>query len=141
MKGTSFDSPLMYRGVGLAVARRLLEEDAAKGGRRLRVCLACRNMKKAEGARQSLLADHPGAQVDLLEIDTSLSSSVQAAAREIQNRWPCRLSSPLQSLTISPSLVLQVQPCRLAVLQCWYIPSQWCELLGIVATHSKVSHF
>ncbi len=74
------------RGVGLAVARRLLEEDGATGGRRVRVCLACRNMEKAESARHTLLVEHPGAQVDVLKIDTSSSYSVQAAAEQIQSR-------------------------------------------------------
>lgn len=87
--------------MGVALARRLLEE-AAEGGRRVRVCLACRNMEKARGARESLLAEYPEAQVDVLKIDTSSPSSVKAAAREIQRRYrvgSSHLSSPFVSVT------------------------------------------
>ena len=52
----------------------------------VRVCLACRNLTKAETARQSLLVEHPGAKVDLLQVDTSAPRSALAAAREIQRR-------------------------------------------------------
>ena len=52
----------------------------------MRVCLACRNMEKAEAARRSLLADHPGARVDTLHVDLTLASSVREAAAELQRR-------------------------------------------------------
>ena len=72
-----------FSGIGLAVARRLLEDPE----RDIRVCLACRNLKKAEDARRSLLLEHPGAQVDLIQLDTSSPRSTTAAAREIYNRY------------------------------------------------------
>lgn len=67
-------------GIGLALCERLLSE-AAEG---LQLCLACRNMQRARAARQSLLASHPSAQVDLLQLDTSSISSVINAAQEVK---------------------------------------------------------
>ena len=52
----------------------------------MRVCLACRNLQKAESARQSLLASCPGSKVDILQLDVSSISSVQEAAAELQRR-------------------------------------------------------
>ena len=63
------------------MAHRLLSEYHG-----VRVCLACRNLSKAEMARQSLLVEHPGARVDLLQVDTSAPHSAVAAASEIQKR-------------------------------------------------------
>ena len=84
IKNSRFTSFLAHRGIGLAVARRLLEEVAPS--RPVRLCLACRNMEKAEAARQLLLSEHPDAQVDLLQVDVGQPQSAIAAAREIQKR-------------------------------------------------------
>ncbi|XP_004068242.1 3-keto-steroid reductase isoform X2 [Oryzias latipes] len=70
-------------GIGLALCERLLSE-AAEG---LQLCLACRNMQRARAARQSLLASHPSAQVDLLQLDTSSISSVINAAQEVKLKY------------------------------------------------------
>ena len=50
------------------------------------VCLACRNMHKAETAQQLLLSDHPHSKVDMLQVDVSSVTSVKTAAAEIQRR-------------------------------------------------------
>ncbi|XP_024135236.1 3-keto-steroid reductase isoform X1 [Oryzias melastigma] len=70
-------------GIGLALCDRLLAE-AAEG---LLLCLACRNMQRARAARLSLLASHPSAQVDLLQLDTSSISSVISAAQEVKHKY------------------------------------------------------
>ena len=70
-------------GIGLSLAQRLLSELPE---RVQRVCLACRNMGKAEAARRKLLHEHPGAKVDLVQLDTSSTSSVRAAAAELCRR-------------------------------------------------------
>ncbi|RVE74026.1 hypothetical protein OJAV_G00037040 [Oryzias javanicus] len=70
-------------GIGLALCDRLLAE-AADG---LQLCLACRNMQRARAARLSLLASHPSAQVDLLQLDTSSISSVVSAAQEVKQKY------------------------------------------------------
>ncbi|XP_037106161.1 3-keto-steroid reductase/17-beta-hydroxysteroid dehydrogenase 7-like isoform X2 [Syngnathus acus] len=71
-------------GIGLALCERLLSSQDAEG---LHLCLACRNMRRAEAARSALLASHSAAQVTLLQMDTSSISSVLRAARELQLRF------------------------------------------------------
>uniref|UniRef100_A0A673A8F6 Hydroxysteroid (17-beta) dehydrogenase 7 n=1 Tax=Sphaeramia orbicularis TaxID=375764 RepID=A0A673A8F6_9TELE len=71
-------------GIGLALCERLLSEDT--GG--LQLCLACRNMCRAQAARSALLTSHPTARVALLQMDTSSISSVLSAAQEV--RLSCR---------------------------------------------------
>ena len=66
------------------MAQRLLAEGV--GGEELRLCLACRNMQKAEAARQSLVADYPGSKVDVLRVDVSSVTSVKTAAAELKKR-------------------------------------------------------
>ncbi|CAG04837.1 unnamed protein product, partial [Tetraodon nigroviridis] len=70
-------------GIGLALCERLLSHDAEG----LQLCLACRNMQRAQAARSALLASHPRAQVALLQMDTSSISSVIAAAQEVKLRY------------------------------------------------------
>ncbi|KAJ2386954.1 3-keto-steroid reductase, partial [Coemansia sp. RSA 2559] len=77
-------------GVGFSIARRLLAEHHPS---RFVVVLACRNLKRAEAARASLLAQMavpPGgsntAVVHLVELDTSSVASVMQAANSL-----CRL--------------------------------------------------
>ncbi|KAJ2900723.1 hypothetical protein IWW38_000398 [Coemansia aciculifera] len=73
-------------GVGLAIARRLLSQGAP--GKDMKVVLACRNQSKAMAARAELLAEHPQATVDLVELDTSSVASVERAAAAIQSLCP-----------------------------------------------------
>ncbi|XP_036970523.1 3-keto-steroid reductase [Acanthopagrus latus] len=70
-------------GIGLALCERLLSQDTES----LQLCLACRNMRRAQAARSALLASHPAAQVALLQLDTSSISSVMAAAQEVKLRY------------------------------------------------------
>uniref|UniRef100_A0A673AA41 3-keto-steroid reductase/17-beta-hydroxysteroid dehydrogenase 7 n=1 Tax=Sphaeramia orbicularis TaxID=375764 RepID=A0A673AA41_9TELE len=70
-------------GIGLALCERLLSEDT--GG--LQLCLACRNMCRAQAARSALLTSHPTARVALLQMDTSSISSVLSAAQEVRLRY------------------------------------------------------
>lgn len=69
-------------GIGLALCERLLTKDRA-----LRLCLACRNMQRAEAARSALLTSHPCAQVDLLHLDVGSVKSVLSAAQEVEARY------------------------------------------------------
>ncbi|AWP04423.1 putative 3-keto-steroid reductase-like [Scophthalmus maximus] len=69
-------------GIGLALCERLLTEDG-----QLRLCLACRNMQRAEAARSALLASHTDAHVDLLHLDVGSVQSVLAAAEEVKARY------------------------------------------------------
>lgn len=78
----------LFSGIGLALCERLLSYDSEG----LQLCLACRNMQRAQAARTALLASHPGAQVALLQMDTSSISSVVAAAQEVKLRWDMRCS-------------------------------------------------
>ncbi|XP_019965279.2 3-keto-steroid reductase/17-beta-hydroxysteroid dehydrogenase 7-like [Paralichthys olivaceus] len=69
-------------GIGLALCERLLTEDC-----QLRLCLACRNMQRAEAARDTLLTSHADASVDLLHLDVGSVESVLAAAQEVRARY------------------------------------------------------
>ncbi|XP_071821929.1 3-keto-steroid reductase/17-beta-hydroxysteroid dehydrogenase 7-like isoform X2 [Apostichopus japonicus] len=69
-------------GVGFAIAQRLLTLEIT-----LTICLACRNVSKAEKAKSQLTADHPEASIDILQLDTSSISSVSEAAKELQQRY------------------------------------------------------
>ncbi|XP_045904618.1 3-keto-steroid reductase [Micropterus dolomieu] len=70
-------------GIGLALCERLLSQDTEG----LQLCLACRNMRRAQAARFALLTSHPAAQVALLQMDTSSISSVITAAQEVKLRY------------------------------------------------------
>lgn len=70
-----------HSGIGLALCERLLTEDS-----QLRLCLACRNMQRAEAARSALQTSHPGAHVDLLPLDVGSVTSVLSAAQEVKAR-------------------------------------------------------
>lgn len=76
-------------GIGLALCERLLLQNPEG----LRLCLACRNMQRAQAAHSALLASHPAAQVTLLHVDTSSISSVIGAAQEVRLRWEEGISS------------------------------------------------
>ncbi|XP_020506912.2 3-keto-steroid reductase/17-beta-hydroxysteroid dehydrogenase 7 [Labrus bergylta] len=69
-------------GIGLALCERLLTEDST-----LRLCLACRNMQRAQAARSALLTSHPDARVDLLHLDVGSVQSVLTAAQEVKTRY------------------------------------------------------
>lgn len=69
-------------GIGLALCERLLTDDSA-----LLLCLACRNMQRAEAARSALLTSHPKARVDLLHLDVGSVKSVLSAAQEVRTRY------------------------------------------------------
>ncbi|KAM4557689.1 3-keto-steroid reductase/17-beta-hydroxysteroid dehydrogenase 7-like [Fundulus diaphanus] len=69
-------------GIGLALCERLLSEDS-----QLRLCLACRNMERAEAARATLLTAHGSARVDLLPLDVGSVQSVLSAAEEVKARY------------------------------------------------------
>uniref|UniRef100_A0A8C1UUC1 Hydroxysteroid (17-beta) dehydrogenase 7 n=1 Tax=Cyprinus carpio TaxID=7962 RepID=A0A8C1UUC1_CYPCA len=51
------------------------------------LCLACRNMQRAEAARQALLVSHPTAQATLLHLDVGNMRSVLRAAEEFKQMY------------------------------------------------------
>ncbi|XP_067893859.1 3-keto-steroid reductase isoform X6 [Heterodontus francisci] len=69
-------------GIGLALCQRLLSED-----NQIHLCMACRNMQKAETAKSELLLSHPGADISLLKVDVGNISSVIKAAEAIKQRY------------------------------------------------------
>uniref|UniRef100_H3AV50 3-keto-steroid reductase/17-beta-hydroxysteroid dehydrogenase 7 n=1 Tax=Latimeria chalumnae TaxID=7897 RepID=H3AV50_LATCH len=66
-------------GIGLALCKRLLSVDD-----QIHLCLACRNMQRAETARAALLCSHPGADIALLKVDVGSLKSVLEAAKELK---------------------------------------------------------
>ncbi|XP_026160874.1 3-keto-steroid reductase/17-beta-hydroxysteroid dehydrogenase 7 isoform X1 [Mastacembelus armatus] len=91
-------------GIGLALCERLLSQDTEG----LQLCLACRNMRRAQAARSALLASHPTAQVALLQMDTSNIFSVISAAHEIKLRY-CRLDYLYLNAGIMPNAQFDVK--------------------------------
>ncbi|XP_071948171.1 3-keto-steroid reductase/17-beta-hydroxysteroid dehydrogenase 7-like [Antedon mediterranea] len=72
-------------GVGFSVADRLLEIEPS-----LTICLACRNLARAQVARSELLAKHGSkCTIDVQSVDTSDLKSVYKAAEEIKQRYKC----------------------------------------------------
>lgn len=71
----------VFSGIGFALCDRLLHEDA-----QIELCLACRNMQRAEDARSALLVSHPQAQVSLLHLDVGNMRSVVRAAEEFKKK-------------------------------------------------------
>ncbi|CAG5897010.1 unnamed protein product [Menidia menidia] len=69
-------------GIGLALCERLLTAN-----NQLRLCLACRNMQRAEAARSALLSSQTSARIDLLHLDVGSVQSVLSAAKEIKSRY------------------------------------------------------
>lgn len=90
-------------GIGLALCERLLTEDS-----RLRLCLACRNMQRAEGARSALLTSHRDAHVDLLQLDVGSVQSVLSAAQEVKARYS-RIDFLYLNAGIMPSPQLNIK--------------------------------
>lgn len=72
----------LLSGIGLALCQRLLTVDEE-----LHLCLACRNMAKAEAVRSSLLASHRSAQVSIVQVDVASLPSVLRAAEELKQRF------------------------------------------------------
>ncbi|XP_006749562.1 3-keto-steroid reductase isoform X1 [Leptonychotes weddellii] len=90
-------------GVGLALCKRLLEEDDE-----LHMCLACRNVGKAEAVRAALLAAHPAAEVSVVQVDVSNLRSVIRAARELKQRFQ-RLDYVYLNAGIMPNPQLNIK--------------------------------
>ncbi|EHB12812.1 3-keto-steroid reductase [Heterocephalus glaber] len=68
-------------GIGLGLCKRLLAEDSE-----LHLCLACRNMSKAEAVRATLVASQRTAEVTIVQLDVSNLQSVFRAAKELKQR-------------------------------------------------------
>ncbi|XP_014685007.1 3-keto-steroid reductase/17-beta-hydroxysteroid dehydrogenase 7 isoform X1 [Equus asinus] len=90
-------------GVGLALCKRLLEEDNG-----LHLCLACRNMSKADAVRTALLASYPTAEVTTVQVDVSNLPSVFQASKELKQRFP-RLDYVYLNAGIMPNPQLNIK--------------------------------
>lgn len=69
-------------GIGAALCERLLHEDVG-----LHLCLACRNLEKANNTRNKLLSSFPNADISIVKIDVGNLKSVLHAATEIKKRF------------------------------------------------------
>lgn len=68
-------------GIGLASAQRL----AAQGHS---IVMGCRNQQKAQSARQQILAETPGAQVDIMSLDLASFEHIRRFAGELSAQHP-----------------------------------------------------
>ncbi|KAI6661609.1 3-keto-steroid reductase isoform X1 [Oopsacas minuta] len=73
-------------GIGYALADHLLTLFGSKNQSFL-LCLACRNLSKAKVASDKLLLTHPGADISIVQLDTSNTASVKQAALEISTKF------------------------------------------------------
>ncbi|XP_063796337.1 3-keto-steroid reductase/17-beta-hydroxysteroid dehydrogenase 7 isoform X3 [Pseudophryne corroboree] len=69
-------------GIGLALCERLLSQDD-----QTRLCLACRNLQRAEVARSALLSSHPSSDVSIVQIDVGNLKSVIRGAKTLLQRY------------------------------------------------------
>lgn len=60
-------------GLGLETTKWFVQKD-------IKVVMACRNLEKAEEAKKSVLAEHPTAELELMELDLSSLESVKSFA-------------------------------------------------------------
>ena len=65
--------------IGLAAVKSLLSKD-------LPVIMACRNIKKADSQRDSLIKHFPHSEIDILELDLNSLSSIRSFVEEIKNQ-------------------------------------------------------
>lgn len=72
---------MLFSGIGFALALRLLQHDVS-----IHVCLGCRNERRAEAARSTLLCKCPDASVSILLIDVAKPASVYTAAADVKQR-------------------------------------------------------
>uniref|UniRef100_A0A8C5QJE5 3-keto-steroid reductase/17-beta-hydroxysteroid dehydrogenase 7 n=1 Tax=Leptobrachium leishanense TaxID=445787 RepID=A0A8C5QJE5_9ANUR len=69
-------------GIGLALCERLLSKDD-----QIHLCLACRNLQRAENARTALMTSHPSADIGIVQIDVGSIKSVLRGAKELRERY------------------------------------------------------
>ncbi|XP_043941340.1 3-keto-steroid reductase/17-beta-hydroxysteroid dehydrogenase 7 isoform X2 [Protopterus annectens] len=69
-------------GIGLALCERILSEDST-----IHLCLACRNLQRAEAARTTLINSYPGADVCIQKVDVGSITSVLQAAKDLKERY------------------------------------------------------
>ena len=65
--------------IGLAAVKSLLSKD-------LPVIMACRNIRKADTQRDSLIKEFPHSEIDVLELDLNSLASIRAFVEEIKNQ-------------------------------------------------------
>ncbi|RUS30143.1 hypothetical protein BC938DRAFT_479801 [Jimgerdemannia flammicorona] len=70
-------------GIGFAIAERLLRDHCGK----FTVVLACRNLKRAENAREKLSEEFPGSDIEIVQADMESVSSVFRACDDIKKRF------------------------------------------------------
>ncbi|KAM4640942.1 3-keto-steroid reductase/17-beta-hydroxysteroid dehydrogenase 7 [Discoglossus pictus] len=69
-------------GIGLALCERLLSQDD-----QIQLCLACRNVQRAEAARSALLSSHSSADISILKMDVGNIKSVLQGAKDLKERY------------------------------------------------------
>jgi len=65
--------------IGLAAVKSLLSKD-------LPVIMACRNIRKADSQRDSLIKQFPHSEIDIIELDLNSFASIRAFVEEIKNQ-------------------------------------------------------
>ncbi|XP_069593295.1 3-keto-steroid reductase/17-beta-hydroxysteroid dehydrogenase 7 isoform X2 [Ranitomeya imitator] len=69
-------------GIGLSLCERLLSQHD-----QIRLCLACRNIQRAEVAHSALLSSHPSADISIVQVDFGSIKSVLKGAKMLKERY------------------------------------------------------
>lgn len=67
-------------GIGLAITKEFAKLDYT-------IIMVCRNIEKANQAKQEVLSIHPGAKIDIVQIDMSSFESIEAGSKKIVNSY------------------------------------------------------
>ncbi|XP_019061139.1 3-keto-steroid reductase isoform X4 [Fukomys damarensis] len=119
-------------GIGLALCKRLLAED-----NEIHLCLACRNMVKAEAVRAALVASQRTAEVTIVQVDVSNLQSVFRAAKELKQRFQ-RLDYIFLNAGIMPNPKLNIKA-LFSGLFSRNVIHMFCTAEGLLTQHDKVT--
>ncbi|XP_004865231.1 3-keto-steroid reductase [Heterocephalus glaber] len=119
-------------GIGLGLCKRLLAEDSE-----LHLCLACRNMSKAEAVRATLVASQRTAEVTIVQLDVSNLQSVFRAAKELKQRFQ-RLDYIFLNAGIMPNPKLNIKALFSGLFSRNMI-HMFCTAEGLLTQHDKVT--
>lgn len=119
-------------GIGLALCKRLLAEDDE-----VHLCLACRNVSKAEAVRAALVASHSTAEITIVQVDVSNLHSVFCAAKELKQRFR-RLDYIYLNAGIMPNPKLNIKA-LFSGLFSRNVIHMFCTAEGLLTQHDKIT--
>ncbi|KAG9283986.1 hypothetical protein G9A89_005493 [Geosiphon pyriformis] len=74
-------------GIGFATAQRLLKDSSSNSSESVKIILACRNLIRADKARNELLKEFPDGDVEIIIVDVSSVKSVFVFCKTLKERY------------------------------------------------------